>query len=446
MKKYIVIISLLALVSACNKHDKKIGGNLQQQKVQIQRQIDSLHQILEKINTKLGDRQAKEIPGISAIKVAPTVFTHYIELQGNVDTDGNVMVIPEAMGSVKKIYKNEGDKVRKGETIMLLDDAVLRNQISEIRTQYSLAKTAYDRQKRLWDQKIGSEMAYLQAKTKKESLVRKLQTLKSQLAKFYVKAPISGTLDDLMIKEGEMAAPQRPVARVVNLDRVYVQADVSEKYLTKIKKRTPAILVFPEINKSLNAQIGYVGNFIHPNNRTFKIRINLRNTNGDLKPNLTGNIKIKDLEENQVVVLPLSIVQEDRAGDNFVYVLQLVDQTAGIYKTIKRKVVLGPDYKGRVWIKSGLNPNDIVAGKAARGLTEGDQVKITNAAQLTQDVDNQHKTKSQAGEESVYHKVKKGETLFEIHQHYKVSLADLRNWNHLKNDKVKIGQKLIVRK
>jgi len=445
MKKYIVIISLLALVSAC-KQDKEIGGNLQQQKIQIEQQIDSLHQILEKINAKLGDRQTKEIPGISAIKVTPTVFTHYIELQGNVDTDGNVMVIPEAMGSVKKIYKNEGDKVRKGETIMLLDDAVLRNQISEIRTQYSLARTAYDRQKRLWDQKIGSEMAYLQAKTKKESLVRKLKTLKSQMAKFYVKAPISGTLDDLMIKEGEMAAPQRPVARVVNLDRVYVQADVSETYLTKIKKGTPAIIVFPEINKSLNAQISYVGNFIHPNNRTFKIRINLRNTNGDLKPNLTGNIKIKDLEENQVIVLPLSIVQEDRAGDNFVYVLQPVDKTAGIYKTIKRKVVLGPDYKGRVWIKSGLNSDDIVAGKAARGLTEGDQVKITNAVQLTQEVDNQHKTKRQADEKPAYHKVKKGETLFRIHQHYKVSLADLRKWNHLKNDKVKIGQKLIVRK
>jgi len=445
MKKYIIGISLLALVSAC-KQDKETGNNLQQQKVQIEQQIDSLHQILEKINAKLGDRQAKEIPGISAIKVSPAVFTHYIELQGNVDTDGNVMVIPEVMGSVKKIYKNEGDKVRKGQTILLLDDAVLRNQISEIRTQYSLAKTAYDRQKRLWDQKIGSEMAYLQAKTKKESLVRKLQTLKSQLAKFYVKAPISGTLDDLMIKEGEMAAPQRPVARVVNLDQVYVQADVSEKYLTKIKKRTPAIIVFPEINKSLKAQIGYVGNFIHPNNRTFKIRINLRNTNGDLKPNLTGNIKIKDLEENQAIVLPLSIVQEDRAGDNFVYILQPVDKTTGIYKTVKRKVVLGPNYKGRVWIKSGLKPNDIVAGKAARGLTEGDQVKITNADKLIQVSEKQRETKSQADVKPFYHKVKKGETLFRIHQHYKVSLADLRKWNHLKNDRVKVGQKLIVQK
>ena len=376
MKKYLIIISLITLATAC-KHEKKVEGNLQQQKVQIQKQIDSLHNILEKINEQLGETQAKEIPSISAIKIEPQDFTHYIELQGNIDTDGNVMVVPEAMGSVKKIYKNEGDRVRKGETIMLLDDAVLRNQISEVQTQYSLAKTAFERQKRLWEQKIGSEMAFLQAKTKKNALAKKLNTLRSQLAKFRVKAPISGTLDDLMTKEGEMAAPQRAVARIVNLDKVYAQADVSEQYLTQIKKGTPVVIDFPEINRSMQAHVNYVGNFIHPRNRTFKIRVNLKNTNGDLKPNLTANIKIKDFETAKAIVLPWSIVQQDREGNNFVFVLEPA-KDKGVYKAVKKVVKTGPDYKGKVVIESGLKEGDMVAGEAARGLSEGDLVKVEN--------------------------------------------------------------------
>ena len=376
MKKYIIGLSLLAFVIAC-KHEKKIEGDLQQQKVQIQKQIDSLHNVLEKINEQLGERQTKEIPGIQAVKIEPQSFEHYIELQGNIDTDGNVMVVPEAMGSVKKIYKNEGDRVRKGETIMILDDAVIRNQIDEVRTQYALAKTGYERQKRLWDQKIGSEMAFLQAQTKKNALEKKLKTLQSQLAKFRVKAPISGTLDDLMTKEGEMAAPQKPVARVVNLDKVYAQADVSEKYLSKIKKGTPVVIDFPELNSSINAKISYVGNFIHPRNRTFKIRVNLNNKTGNLKPNLTGNIKIKDFEADKALVLPWSIVQQDREGNNFVFVLEPAkEEGEGVYKVVKKVIKTGLDYKGKVVIETGIKAGDIIAGEAARGLSEGDLVRV----------------------------------------------------------------------
>ncbi len=376
MKKYIIIISLLAFVSAC-KQEKKGEADLQQQKAKIEKQIDSLHNVLEKINEQLGTQQTKDIPGITALKIEPEKFEHYIELQGNVDTDGNVMLVPEAMGRVKKIYKNEGDRVRKGESILLLDDTVLRNQIAEVRTQYALAKTAYERQNRLWKQKIGSEMAFLQAKTKKNALEKKLKTLQAQLAKFRVKVPISGTLDDLMIKEGEMAAPQRPVARVVNLDKVYVQADVSEKYLTDIRKGTPVIIDFPETNQSIKAKIDYTGNFIHPRNRTFKIRVNLNNKKARLKPNLTANIKIKDFESAKALVLPWSLVQQDRKNENFVFVLEPAKEKGeAIYKVVKKIVKTGPDYKGKVVIESGIKTGDLVAGEAARGLSEGDLVKI----------------------------------------------------------------------
>jgi len=449
MKKIISILILILLLNACKEEQASTSENksLLEQKQEIERQIDSLNRILVQIDKELGQTGEEEIPQITAMKLQPKAFTHYIELQGNVDTDGNVMVIPEAMGSVKKIYKNEGDKVRKGEIIALLDDSVLRNQISEVKTQYDLANTAYERQKRLWEQKIGSEMAYLQAKTKKEALARKLKTLYAQLAKFKVKAPISGTLDDLMIKEGEMAAPQKPVARIVNLDKVYMQADVSERYLPQIKEGSEVIIDFPEIGKQIQSNVSYVGNFIHPNNRTFKIRIDLLNLDGELKPNLTGNIKIKDYETPEAIVLPLALVQEDREGNNYVYVLQPVDGETDIYKVKKQIVELGKTYKNEVEIKSGLKPGDLLATGSARGLTEGDRVKIDPATLVNESSANQEEPQEQTGQEDVkYHVVKKGETLYRIHKKYGVSLADLRKWNNLKGNQVNVGQRLIVKK
>ena len=289
-------------------------------------------------------------------------------------------------------------------------------------------------------------MAFLQAKTKKEALARKLKTLYAQLAKFKVKAPISGTLDDLMIKEGEMAAPQKPVARIVNLDKVYMQADVSERYLPQIKEGSEVLVDFPEIGKQIQSTVSYVGNFIHPNNRTFKIRIDLLNLDGELKPNLTGNIKIKDYETPEAIVLPLALVQEDREGNNYVYVLQPVEGKEGVYEVKKQIIELGKSYKDEVVIESGLNAGDIIASGSARGLTEGDKVKVKMP-------ENQSLSSLSPGNEVAttieniqYHTVKKGETLYRIHKKYGVSLEDLRKWNNLKDNNVKVGQELIVEK
>ncbi len=449
MKKYIIGIGIgLLLISACkNKKNKSTNTQtLLQQKEILEKQIDSLQNILVKINKQLGTSQEKDIPIINARQVQPIKFVHYIELQGNVDTDGNVLVKPEAMGQIKRIYKNEGDHVQKGEVIMTLDDSTLRSQIGEVQTQYELAQTAFERQKRLWEQKIGSEMSYLQAKTKKEALARKLQTLRIQLGKMKVKAPISGTLDDLMVKEGEIAAPQMPVARLVNLTKVYIQADVSEKYLPQIKKGTPVIIDFSEFNKQITSTISSVGNFIDPNNRTFKIRINIFNPSEDLKPNLTGNIKIKDIEKENTIVIPLSLLQEDRTGNNFVYVLSPVKGNEKIYKVKKRIVEAGPFYKDKVWIKSGLQTGDLIALEGARGLSEGDLVKVNQKKTTTQPSKEIKPIQKEniPGKKVKFHVVKQGETLYQLHKKYGVAVEDIKKWNHLNSNTLKKGQKLII--
>ncbi len=356
-------------------HKDNTPADPKARRAQLIKQIDSLKRELVRLEKQMRDTSEADIPYIDTDTVQPQNFVKYIDLQGTVKTDGNIMVVPEFQGEVVKVYKKVGDPVRKGEVIMRIDDEILRNQIDEVRTQYRLALTAYQRQKRLWDQKIGSEMAYLQARAKKDGLYKKLRTLKSQLRKAKVTAPISGTLDDIMVKEGEMAAPGRPVARIVNLDKIYAEADVSEKYLTKVRKETPVHIRFPEIGKEMDGKVGYTGNFIHPNNRTFKTRVYLDNSDKLLKPNLTAHLQILELEKDSAVVLPLDLIMEDRAGNNYVFVLEPTDKP-DIYTVKKRVIRVGPSYNGRAMIVDGLNPGDLLARLGARGLTEGDRVRI----------------------------------------------------------------------
>jgi len=368
------------LLFSCG-HKKQTGGteDLTVKRKVLKKQIDSLKRELVKIEKQLRDSIQEDIPAIGADTVHYTPFSYYIDLQGVVKSDGNVTVVPLFQGEVEKIYKKTGDKVRKGDLLMKIDDKVLRNQIDEVRTQYNLAKTSYERQKRLWEQKIGSEMAYLQAKTKYLGLLKKLRTLNEQLKKAKITSPISGTVDELMIKEGETAMPGRPVARVVNLKDVYVEADVSEKYLKDITPGKEAVVEFPEAGITEKTKVDYTGNFIHPNNRTFKIRINVDNENGLLKPNLTAKIKVLSKRVDSALVIPVSLVQEDAHGQAFVYVLtdpQPDENGRAVYTVKKRPVKREMVYDKKVWISEGLQPGDILALTGAFGLSEGDRVYV----------------------------------------------------------------------
>lgn len=222
-------------------------------------------------------------------------------------------------------------------------------------------------------------MAYLQAKAKRDGLAGKLRTLRTRLSKAKVTAPISGTVDDIMIKEGEMAGPGRPAARIVNLNKVYVEADVSEKYLKEITKNKPVILFFPELDTTLNAKVDYTGNFIHPNNRTFRIRIYLNNKNNLFKPNLTGQIKVLDYKKENALVLPLSLVQEDNEGRSFVFVLERSNKNKNIFIVKKRLIETGLNYEEKAEVISGLKPGDLIITGGARGLTEGDMVRLNRS-------------------------------------------------------------------
>lgn len=374
MKKFIILFTSLILVTACQTEQKTNLKELISHKKVVEFKIDSLNKQLIKLDKAIANiDKNKNLQKVTITYIKPATFKHYLSIQGNVGTDKNSVIRPEVSGIIKTIFVKETQFVKKGTPLMQIDNALIKDNINELKTQLDLAKTTYQRQARLWKQKIGSEIQYLQAKTNKESLERKLATLKTQLSKTTIKAPFSGSVDDIIPNIGESVSPLTPVIRMVNLSKMYVEADVSENYINSIKKGDEAIISFNNINKIYHAKISQVTNYIDPNNRSFKIKVFINNTDKKLKPNLIANIKLNDFIADNAITLPSNIVQEDQQGQNFVYTLKKINNQYQALKTIIKK---GLTYNNLTHIKSGLNSNSIVVNRGSRGIKNGQFVNI----------------------------------------------------------------------
>ena len=255
---------------------------------------------------------------------------------------------------------------------MQLDDELVQDNIAKIETQLSLAKTTYERQKRLWEQKIGSEMQYLQAKTQYESLLKNIKSLQTQASKLKVTAPFSGIVDEIFPKKGELASPQMPVIRLVNLDRVYIEADVTETYLPYIRKGSETLVHFPSIGKELQTRISQVGNVINPENRSFRVKIRLNNKDHLIKPNLLADVRILDFAKKGIII-PSKLIQKDNEGNDYVFVL---DEQATPQKALKRIVKAENEYQNQTLITEGLQQDDKIIDKGASIVKNGDAVEV----------------------------------------------------------------------
>ena len=237
-----------------------------------------------------------------------------------------------------------------------------------------MATTTYERQARLWEQKIGSEIQFLQIKSQKEGLENSLNSLKAQARKMKIIAPFSGTIDQVFAKTGELISPQTPFLRLVNLDNVYIESEITETYLKSISKGTMALLSFSSIDISFEANITQVGNFINPSNRSFKTRIDVKNNNNELKANLLADIKINDFNASGIVI-PSKVIQKDRNGKTFVYTLEAEEAN---YKVIKTFVKDSNSYNNFSYISEGLNSKSTLVDKGARLVKNGDIVKLVD--------------------------------------------------------------------
>jgi RND family efflux transporter MFP subunit len=370
--KNIVLFSFFSIFFACGNTNKEPASltKLKAKKSDLISQIDSLSLVLKSVDGEISKLDTlKRFTPVTAFETKTKIFNHFIEVQGNVEADQSVELYPESGGNIIKIYVKEGQKVAKGTVLAQIDNSIIESSIVELQTQLDLATTTFERQQRLWNQNIGSEMQFLQAKAKKEGLENSLKSINAQAKKLKIVAPFSGTIDEIFGKIGGLAVPQMPVLRLVNLNKIHVESEVTETYLKSIKKGTEVELNFPSLGKTITSKVTQVGNFINPNNRSFKVRIDLNNANNDIKANLLADVKIKDFQANGIV-LPTTILQKDRLGKTFVFTLK---KEGEVYTTQKTYVNVQMSYNNQSFISQGLAKNTLVVDKGSR-LIKADEI------------------------------------------------------------------------
>ena len=375
--KSIFTLSLLLLVLGCNNATKESQSvtDLKIQKTDLVNQLNNISNKLKSVERAILDLDTlKRLVSVTSFKAEEKTFNHYIEVQGVVKADKAIELRGEMGGTLTAVLIKQGQKVTKGQVLATLESSVIDNSVLQLKTQLDLATTTYERQARLWEQKIGSEIQFLQIKSQKEGLENSLNSLKAQARKMKIIAPFSGTIDQVFAKTGELISSIAPILRLVNLDNVYIESEVTETYLKSISKGSKALLNFTSIDTYLEASITQVGNFINPSNRSFRTRIDIKNINNELKANLLADIKINDFSATGIVI-PSKIIQKDRNGKTFVYTLEAEEAN---YKVIKTFVRDSNSYNNFSYISEGLNSKSTLVDKGARLVKNGDIVKLVD--------------------------------------------------------------------
>ncbi|MGY8932602.1 MAG: efflux RND transporter periplasmic adaptor subunit [Flavobacteriales bacterium] len=387
MKNIFLLLTLAILTISCGGDSKSITATIENKDLKKIREkrneliteqatIAGKLKIIDAAISKLDT--IKKYPLVTAFQVKTINFNHFLELQGSVATKQNLILYPEFSGLLTKVYVKEGQKVAKGQLLATIDDAGLSEQVAQMEVQLSLAKTTFERQKRLWEQKIGSEIEFLQAKATYEGQENAVNQMKSQLAKTSVRAPFSGIIDDIITEQGTVVgAGVSQLLRIVNLDNMYIEAEVPEVYLSRIVPGKTVEVYFPVLGETLNTKVDQVSNFINPSNRTFKITILIKNKEKLIKPNLTAKIKINDYTNEQAVLIPQSIISENSLGEQYIFIAQNINKDNEA--TAKKMIVkTGKTQGDSVEVLEGVVSNDIIINEGARNVKDGQNVKILN--------------------------------------------------------------------
>ena len=385
MKKFIYPIFILFIVS-CNNDNKKTieelinEGNLEElqerrssliiQKGQINNELKEITQGVSILDT------AKSFVLVNTVTTKTETINHFSKFQGIIKTDQNMILYPEFSGRVAKIYVDEGDVVKKGQALAKIDDGGLFNELKLVESQAKLAKTIYERQSKLWNDKIGSEIQYLEAKTNYEIQNNRLKSITESLAKTTITAPFSGTIDEIFIEEGNLVSPpmmpdQGNAFRIINLNELYAESVIPESFIGKIKKGAEVQVEIPVLNKSFNSTIKHSVSSINQLSRTFKIEVSVPKNDLDLIPNLNVEVNVLDYTNSQAILVPESIVSEDSDNNKFLF-------TVLNNKAKKTIVETGYTQNGMIEITIGLDVNEIVINEGGRIVKDGQNVKIFN--------------------------------------------------------------------
>jgi membrane fusion protein, multidrug efflux system len=349
----------------------------------VEKQIEQLQKEIQKTEVTLKKLEAelKKLNGESSMtadfdKLVSTIspqtgaFNTYIEMPGKIISRQNILVGPEVNGNITALYVTNGQVVQKGQILAKVDDQLLISQIAELESSLSLASDLFYRQEKLWEQKVGSELQFLQAKNNKENLEKRLATLQTQVSKTTVRAPMSGIVDEVFLKLGEMAGMGSPICRMVNLSDIYIEAEVSEKYIGKVKKGDQVEIFYPSFKRSQIATVSAITQVINPGNRTFKIEVKVSNTDGMLKPNLLATVRLLDYSNPSTIIVPTKLIQLTSAG---AYIFTVEGEIAK-----KRNIVIGKNFGGQTEVLEGLDGSEVIIDLGFRDVTDGDKVQVKN--------------------------------------------------------------------
>ena len=386
MKKTIISVSFSLFLLACGQETEKVASSitnnkgtldeLEIQKANYTRQIKGLTLALDSLNQKLEKMSGgQKRVLVTALEIKPQIFNHTIEIQANIKTRKNLQLFPEFGGRLNQILVKEGQEVKKGTLLAVIDDAGLQDQLDQMKLQLELVKTTFERTQRLWDQKIGSEMTYLEAKTRFKSQQKQVAQMRNQLSKTKIYAPFSGVIDEIIARKGSTLVPgMTPIMRIVNLDNMYVESDVPENYLANITKGSLAKVSIPVLNETQNTVVRQTGNFIQPNNRTFRVEAPIKNPTGMIKPNLNARLSIVDYSNLEALMIPFRVIRENAKGDSFVFILTGQEENNG-YIAEQRFVTLGKSKDELVEITKGVNTEDLIVDEGVSLLVTGQKVK-----------------------------------------------------------------------
>jgi len=365
-------IVVLLIMFSCTSNKQAQLTKLKQQQTVIADKIKILEGELS--TEKKDSLNPKKFKFVGLKAVSSNAFDHFIRVQGKLDGDQNAAVFAEAPGTVSAKFADVGQKVVRGQVLAQIDDQQYRSQMQSLETQYKLSSDIFDKQKRLWDQKIGSEVQYLQSKTNKESLEKQISSLKQNLDKFKIKSPIDGTIEECNIKIGGVVSPDPRLAayRVVAFKNLKVSAEVSEAYSAKVKAGDKLIVLFPDINKQIESKVDFVSRYINPINRTFIIETKLLDGINDLKANMIAIIQINDYHSDNAIQIPMNMIQTDQAG-SYVYVVRSRERYNAAFK---QPVVLGISYNGVAEVLKGLALGDKVISVGYQELVDGEYVRF----------------------------------------------------------------------
>jgi RND family efflux transporter MFP subunit len=382
----IYTLLLIIIISGCNSSRNASieslieSGDLEELKKRKKEYVDAMNTMkveLNEINNGISLLDENErLTLVSKYEIQQTIFNTYIEAQANLKTRKNVLILPEFQGTLEKVFVSEGQEVKKGQLLAEINDSGLNEQYEQMVIQAEFAKENFERTQRLWDNNIGSEMQYLKSKTDYEASKKMVDQMKDRLSKTKIYAPFDGEIDEIISNVGSNLIPGvSQILRLVNLDIIYAESFVSEKYISFIGEGTEAIVQIPLLNMEYRSSVNQTCNFINPSNRTFRIEVPVENFDNRIKQNLDAKIKINIYKKDDAIVIPLRIVREDALGKNFVYVMS-EDNKEGVYLTSKQFITLGNKSEDKVEVTEGLDLGDIVVLEGAYSVEDSQRVKL----------------------------------------------------------------------